>query len=202
MIVRAGILALSIAGAAALAANDTAPPPPLFTADPARSTLQFSFRQAGAISNGRFGRFTTEFRFDAGNLAASSLAVNVDVASLDTKDKERDELLRGADLFQVAKYPGATFRSASLSRRKDGSYEALGKLTIRGISSQVRLPLVVQITRRADLTIMTLRGTIVIRRLDYGVGQGDWKSTEWIDNHVAVRFDVRLTTAVAPANGK
>ena len=202
MIVRAGILALSIAGAAALAANDTAPPPPLFTADPARSTLQFSFRQAGAISNGRFGRFTTEFRFDAGNLAASSLAVNVDIASLDTKDKERDELLRGADLFQVAKYPGATFRSASLSRRKDGSYEALGKLTIRGISSQVRLPLVVQITRRADLTIMTLRGTIVIRRLDYGVGQGDWKSTEWIDNHVAVRFDVRLTTAVAPANGK
>jgi polyisoprenoid-binding protein YceI len=199
VIVRSSILALLITGNAALAANNTAAPPPLFTADPARSTLQFSFRQAGAISNGRFGRFTTEFRFDAGNLAASSLAVNVDIASLDTKDKERDELLRGADLFLVAKYPGATFRSATLSRRKDGSYEALGKLTIRGISRQLRLPLAIQLTRRADLTTMTLRGTTVIRRLDFGVGQGDWKSTEWVDNDVTVRFDVLLTTAPAPA---
>ena len=128
--------------------------------------------------------------------------MNVDVASLDTKDKERDELLRGADLFQVAKYPGATFRSASLSRRKDGNYEALGKLTIRGVSSQVRLPLAVKITRRADLTTMSLHGKTVIRRLDYGVGQGDWKSTEWVDNDVTIRFDVLLTTRAVPANGK
>lgn len=199
--VRAGILALSIAAATALAANSTAPPP-LFTADPARSSLQFSFRQAGAISNGRFGRFTTEFRFDAGNLAASSLAVNVDIASLDTKDKERDELLRGPELFLVARFPSASFQSTALSRRKEGNFEALGKLTIRGVSSQVRLPLAVKITRRADLTTMSLHGTTVIRRLDYGVGQGDWKSTEWVDNDVTIRFDVLLTTRAAPANGK
>jgi polyisoprenoid-binding protein YceI len=199
VIARGSILALLVAGTAALAANSAAAPPPLFTADPARSTLQFSFRQAGAISTGRFGRFTTGFRFDAGNLAASSLAVTVDLATLDTRDKERDELLRGADLFLVARFPSASFQSTALSRRKDGNYEALGKLTIRGISRQLRLPLAIQLTRRADLTTMSLRGTTVIRRLDFGVGQGDWKSTEWVDNDVTVRFDVLLTTASAPA---
>ncbi len=202
MTVRASILALWIAGSAALAANSNPAPPTLFKADPVQSSLRFSFRQAGAISTGRFGRFTIEFRFDAGNLAASSLAVNVDIASLDTSDPERDELLRGADLFQVAKYPGASFHSASLLRRKDGNYEAAGKLTIRGISRPVRLPLAIQVTRRINLTTMTLRGTTVIRRLDFGVGQGDWKSTEWVDNNVTVRFDVLLTATAVPATGK
>jgi polyisoprenoid-binding protein YceI len=199
---RACMLAVLLAGGAALAANKTAAPPALFTADPAHSTLQFSFRQAGAMNNGVFGRFTTDLRFDAGNLAASSLVADVVIASLDTQDKERDELLRGADLFSAARYPKASFRSAGLSRRKDGNYDAAGTLTIRGISRPVRLPLAIQVTRRADLTVMTLRGTIVIRRLDYGIGQGDWKSTEWVDNDVTVRFDVLLTAAVAPAAGK
>ena len=194
MIVRVSILALSIACTAALAANRIAAPPPLFTANRAHSTLQFSFRQAGAIARGTFGRFATEFRFDAGNLAASSLAVSVDIASLDTGDKERDELLRGAELFQAARYPSANFRSASLLRRRDGSYEALGKLTIRGVSRVVRLPLAIQVTRQAGLTTLTLRGAILVRRLDFGVGQGDWKSTEWVDNDVTIRFDVLLTT--------
>jgi polyisoprenoid-binding protein YceI len=190
--VRASILALWIAGSTGLAASSGPAPPPLFKADAARSTLRFSFRQAGAISTGRFGRFTTEFRFDASNLAASSLAVNVDIASLDTRDQERDDLLRGAELFQAAKYPGASFRSTSLLRRKDGSYEAPGKLTIRGISRPVRLPLAIQITHRADLTNMRLRGTTVIRRLDFGIGQGDWKSTEWVDNEVQIQYSLVL----------
>jgi polyisoprenoid-binding protein YceI len=198
---RAGILALWLAGGAAWAA-DTRPPPPLYRADPARSTLQFSFRQAGATSTGRFGRFTVEFRFDAGRLAASPLAATIDVASLDTSDRERDELLRGTDLFLVARYPTASFRSAGLQRRRDGTYEASGTLTIRGISRPLRLPLAIGIARRADLTTLTLRGTTVIRRLDFGVGQGDWKSTEWVDNDVTVRFEIVLTTAAAPATGK
>jgi polyisoprenoid-binding protein YceI len=198
---RAGIVALWLASSAAWAA-DAKPTPPLYRADPAGSTLQFSFRQAGAISTGRFGRFAVEFRFDAGKLAASSLAAKIDVASLDTGDRERDELLRGADLFLVARYPTASFRSTGLQRRRDGSYEATGTLTIRGISRPLRLPFAIETARRADLTTMTLRGTTVIRRLDFGVGQGDWKSTEWVDNDVTVRFDVLLTMAAAAATGK
>jgi polyisoprenoid-binding protein YceI len=64
------------------------------------------------------------------------------------------------------------------------------------------LPLAIQLTRRADPITMTLRGTTVIRRLDFGVGQGDWKSTEWVDNDVTIRFDVLLTTAATSATGK
>ena len=37
-----------------------------------------------------------------------------------------------------------------------------------------------------------LSGKTVVHRLDFGVGQGDWKSTEWVGNDVTVAYSVRL----------
>ncbi len=187
------IWALLVVCAPVLDADET------FKSDPARSSLQFLFRQAGAVSQGVFTKTATELRFDPTNLAASWLTVNVDVTSLDTKDKDRDDLLRGSDLFDVAKYPAASFRSTKLQRLKNGSYEAFGKLTIRGVTRDIRLPLTIQARRQAALTTLALRGAAIIRRLDYAIGQGDWKSTQWVDDNVTVKFDILLTTNMAPA---
>jgi len=40
-----------------------------------------------------------------------------------------------------------------------------------------------------------LKGQFAIRRLDFGVGQGDWKSTEWVANDVTISFALRLPQA-------
>ena len=66
----------------------------------------------------------------------------------------------------------------------------------------LRLPLVVRIVRRSDLTFINLTGSTMIRRLNFGVGQGDWKSTEWVDNEVTIRFDVLLTAVTPSAAGR
>jgi polyisoprenoid-binding protein YceI len=126
--------------------------------------------------------------YDEKNLAASSLNVRVDVASVDTQEPERDDMLKDADLFNAAKYPAATFTASSLAKRSDGSLEAVGKLTIRDVTRDVRLPLTLKPTPEG----FELSGKTTLRRLDYGVGQGELKATDSVGNDVKVEYAVSL----------
>ena len=122
------------------AAGTSSAAPPRYTQAPGGS-LTFSFMQAGAESHGSFRQFATELGYDEKNLAAGSLKVTVQIASLDTQDKDRDEALRGADLFDAKKYPTAQYTAGSFAKRADGGLEAVGKLTLRGVTRDLRMPL-------------------------------------------------------------
>src|ERR1700736_136068 len=115
---RARILAAGAMLLAAGAAGTTVAPS--YTLDVAKSTLEFTFVQAGAQNKGRFTKFNVNFSFADDDLAGSHLDVTVDVAALDTGDKERDDTLRDADLFNVAKFPQAHFAATQLGRTAAG----------------------------------------------------------------------------------
>jgi polyisoprenoid-binding protein YceI len=165
---------------------------PQYVADPARSTLAFEFVQAGAQSRGVFGKFSTTLLFDEKRPTASGLAVTVQIASVDTKDKDRDSTLQSADLFNSAKFPTATFVAQSLAKRADGGLEAVGKLTIRGVARDWRLPLTLKRGTEGGRPVIDLTGTTTLKRLQFGVGQGEWQSTEWVPDEVKVVYNVRL----------
>src|SRR5690349_15557193 len=93
-------------------------------------SLTFTFSQAGASNTGTFRQFATDLRYDADNLAASSLKVTVQVGSLATQDEERDGTLKSADLFDAQKYPTASYVAGSPAKSAGGGIEAVGKLTI------------------------------------------------------------------------
>ena len=172
-------------GAAATAAT------PHYALDPAKSSLEFTFMQAGAANKGHFARFQVAFDFSAENLAASRLDVTVEMSSVDTGDQERDETLRGADLFAVVKFLQAHFVASQINRTASG-YEAVGKLTIRGVTHDARVPFAFRTTTENGATVGYMTGKTSVRRLDYGVGQGDWKATDQVGNDVAVSFTLRL----------
>jgi polyisoprenoid-binding protein YceI len=190
------LLVLCIASSAAVVAAQTALP--RYLGDPTRSSLGFAFVQAGAESRGSFTRFNTELRYEDKSLATSGLAVTVQIGSIDTKDKERDDALKGADLFDVARFPTATFVANSLARRSDGRLEAVGKLTLRGVTRDLRLPLSLQVAQENGKRVADLKGETTLKRLQFGIGQGDWKSTEWVGDDVKVSYAVRLLGAPAP----
>jgi polyisoprenoid-binding protein YceI len=169
--------------------------PVQYTLDASRSLLRFSFTQAGASNTGRFGKLTVNMPFSADNLAASKLDVTVDVRTLDTGDKERDDTLRGGDLFDVARYPQAQFTATRLTAVGTSRYEAVGKLTIRGVTRDLKLPFVFQTKQEEGRSVGYMSGQLTLRRLDFGVGQGEWKSTEWVGNDVPVNFSLRLVPA-------
>ena len=167
---------------------------PHYVLDQPKSSLEFTFEQAGARNKGKFTRFPVSFDFSPDNLAGSRLEVTVEIGSVDTGDKERDDTLRSADLFAVAKFPKAHFIATEFAKTATG-YEAIGKLTIRDVTRDMRVPFSFRTATENGVAVGYMAGKTSIRRLDFGVGQGDWKATDQVGNDVAVSFALRLTAA-------
>ena len=162
-----------------------------FAADPAKSSLQFSFAQAGAQNTGKFSKFPVALDAAPDGSAVSKLDVTVDMTTLDSGDKERDDTLRGPDLFSVTKFPKAHFVATQITRTASG-FDALGKLTLRDVTRDQHVQFTLRTANEQGHPTLYLTGKTTIHRLDFGVGQGDWKSTEWVGADVTVSYNVRL----------
>lgn len=187
-------MALLTALALGPAAQDAAAVAMTWTVDPAHSQLTFHPRLAGGEFAGRFERFDATIRFDPADLAHSSLLVVVDLLGARTGDTDRDAALQGSDFFQTVRWPKGTFASTGIKSLGNGRFEATGKLTLRDVTRDVRVQF------RFDSTAPSggaarLVGSANVRRLEFGVGQGDWRSTEWLDDGVRVEFDLALRAA-------
>jgi polyisoprenoid-binding protein YceI len=162
-----------------------------FAADPAKSSLQFAFVQAGAQNTGKFSKFPVALDAAADGSAVSKLDVTVDMTTLDSGDKERDDTLRGTDLFSVTKFPQAHFVATQITKTASG-FDALGKLTLRDVTRDQHVQFTLRTVNEQGHPTLYLTGKTTIHRLDFGVGQGDWKSTEWVGADVTVSYNVRL----------
>ena len=191
------VLAVTVLAAGALSYAHAADAPALtshYTLDPAKSSLEFTFLQAGAKNTGRFPRFAVSLDCAAANPEGGRLEVTVEVAALDTGDKDRDDTLRSDDLFAVAKFPQAHFLSTRIVKTATG-YEAEGALTIRGVTRDAKVPFTFREANEGGAVVGYLTGKTLVRRLDFGVGRGEWKSTDQAGNDVTVSFALRLTVA-------
>ena len=112
--------------------------PGVWTLDMSHSEVGFSVRHAGISKvRGRFNEATAEARV-GDSLADSSLHASISTASFDSGDANRDAHVRGADFFDVEKYPEMTFRATGI--RGDGAdYVLTGDLTIRDVTKRVDL---------------------------------------------------------------
>ncbi|HWP94190.1 MAG TPA: YceI family protein [Gammaproteobacteria bacterium] len=153
------------------------------------SRLGFSAVQAGAPFEGTFRRFEARICFVPEALAASRFEVVVDVASVDTQAPDRDEALRAPEFFDVARFPHSRFTAGRFRQSGGNAYVAEGHLTIRDVTRPLELPFT--FVRAADGTAR-LAGQIVLRRLEYGVGRGEWADTTWIPDDVTVKFELKL----------
>jgi polyisoprenoid-binding protein YceI len=159
-----------------------------YTADPRQSRLDFTGVQAGAEFKGTFHKFSAAVDFAPDAPANSHIDVQIDLNSVDSQDKDRDTTIRGADIFDVAHSPTAHYVTRSVSKTSTG-YSAVGALTLRGVTKDVGINF--QFTPAP--TGAKLVGTAQLKRLDFGAGQGDWKSTEWVADAVKISFSLVLT---------
>jgi polyisoprenoid-binding protein YceI len=191
---RAGVLVLLTALALGPAAPDVRAAAIAWTVDPAHSQLTFYPRLAGGEFAGRFERFNATIRFDPADLEHSSLLVVVDLLGAHTGDTDRDTALQGSDFFQTTRWPKGTFTSTGIKSLGGGRYEATGKLTLRDANRDVRVQFRFDPAAPSG-SAAHMVGSSSVRRLEFGVGQGDWRSTEWLDDAVRVEFDLALRGA-------
>ncbi|RPI13387.1 MAG: YceI family protein [Lysobacterales bacterium] len=180
----------AITGALLLAASVAASGATAWDTDAARSQLGFTARLAGGEFDGRFARYAPAIAFDPQDLGGSRFEVTIETASAATGEADRDDALRGPDFFATGRWPQARFVAESFVAVGPGSYEARGRLTLRDVTRDVVVPF--RFETDASGRTARLTGTARIRRLDFGVGQGDWRSTEWLDDEVGIRFELVL----------
>lgn len=157
------------------------------------SSLGFVASQAGAGVNGNFESFQAEICFDPEQLEASTVAVEIDMNSVNSQSTDRDQTIRSADLFDVAQWPNARFEVTRFTAAGDNRYEAQATLTMRDASLDVVLPFQLEIADHPDEAGQLQAhavGELTVLRLDYGVGQGQWKDTSVVADEVVIRIDI------------
>lgn len=158
-----------------------------YAVQPAASTLGFAGTFQGAAFNGTFGQWTAAISYDAAHLAKSKFDVNVNLASAKTGDKDRDTALPGADFFNVAKFPQAHFVTTSF-HQAGAQVVAEGNLTLHGVTKPVALN--VTFKPQGSGAVMDVSGSV--KRLDFGVGGGDYADTTVIAADVKITAHLQL----------
>jgi polyisoprenoid-binding protein YceI len=128
------IAALLITGlSSAASANET------YRFDPSGSTIGFSVHQFLGTTHGKFTKFNGKIDVDRARPENSSVTAQIDVRSIDTRIKKRDDHLRSAQFFNVEKFPQMTFKSRSVKQTGAQSGDILGDLTIHGVTKPITL---------------------------------------------------------------
>jgi polyisoprenoid-binding protein YceI len=170
-----------ICGSVALAATQ-------WTVQPKESKLTFVGTALEAPFEGTFERFTADIKFDPQDLAGSRFDVKIDTTSANTRNEDRDGALKGDDFFAVKQYPTAHYVADHFTSKGGNKYSAAGKLTIRNVTRDVP----VEFTFETKNGSAWLKGSSQLQRLDFGVGQGEFKDTGQVANEVKVNFVLLL----------
>ncbi len=162
-----------------------------WVSDAQHGSLEFEFVQAGAATRGRFGQFAADIDFTPGAAPSGRFDVRIAVSSIDTQDKERNGQLLTAGLFDVARFAEARYMATRFSANA-GGYIAYGQLSLRGVTREVPLQFTYTAALPDGKSGPVLAGSATLKRLEFGVGEGEWKSTEWISDEVRVLFSLPL----------
>ena len=105
--------------------------------DPVHSFVEFSIKHMKiATVRGRFADISGTLVLNEQDIANSSIEVDIDAASIDTHNENRDRHLRSPDFFDVARYPTLHFRSTRITQTFD-DIMLVGDLTIHGVTHQI-----------------------------------------------------------------
>ena len=140
---------------------------------------------------GEFGKTEGTVVLDPADLTRSTVEATIDATTVDTRDAKRDEHLKGADFFEVAKFPKITFKSTKVEKAA-GGLKVTGDLTIKGVTKPVVLEVAGPSDEIKDPWGNTRRGlsaTTRINRKDFGVSYGPNAA---VSDEVAITIDAEL----------
>jgi len=155
---------------------------------PAQSEVAFTSRQMGVPVDGKFKTFSAQVAFDPAKPATSKIAFTVDTGSADISREANAEVVKPL-WFNVAAFPKATFTSSSIKRVDATKFEVAGKLSIKGVSSDVVFP----VTLAQNGATTTASGAFPIKRLTFRIGEKEWADTSMVADEVQVKFKIALT---------
>ncbi len=181
MIARLLLIAAYAAGLAPTGANAEA-------VVPGKSEIAFTVNQMGANFDGRFKAWKADVVFQPAALDKAKAIIDVDLASLDLASTDSEEEARGPLWFNTAKFPVAHFASTSFRNLGGDRYEIAGKLSLKGVTRELTIPIVV----KPDAGNRVAEGTFSLKRLEYRIGEGEWADPGTVADDIRVRVRIVL----------
>lgn len=164
-----------------------------YTVDPLHTSVGFEVWHLGiAKVQGRFTKKSGKLVIDANDITRSSVSFAIEVDSIDTAVAPRDQHLRSADFFDVAKYPEIRFESTRI-RKTERGYVADGRLTMKAVTKDVSIPFKVYGPIRdpwGGTRIGVVAEPITLNRQDFGIAYNDKlpDGTPAVGNEVTVHL--------------
>lgn len=150
------------------------------------STVTFGYKQMGVPLEGKFNKFEAQISFDPAKATQAQARIEINVASIDTGSAEANDEVVGKLWFNAKAFPSASFVSTGIKALGGNRYQATGKLTIKGKTMEVTTPVTFQANGNRGL----FDGTFAIKRLDYAIGEGEWKDVSAVADEIQIKFHV------------
>ncbi len=173
-----------------------------YTLDTAHSRVGFLARHAMVTKvRGLFTDFEGKIHLDADDPTRSRAEVTIQVASIDSQQPDRDNHLRGADFFDVERFPTISFTSTKVEALDQEHYRLTGDLTIRDVTRPVTLDL--ELTGSTPdpwgMFRVGFEGSVVVNRRDFGL---EWNMALdagglLVSEKVTIELDVALVRPTA-----
>lgn len=158
---------------------------PIWQIVPDKSSLTFTATQNDAPVTGEFKTFSGEIHFDPKQLESSYLKIIVDMNSVTTSYKDVEDTLKTSDWFNIKLFPQAIFTAKKFTAVENNRYKANGALTIRDKTLPIELDFTLD---EYSAEKAQAKGTATLQRTAFGVGQGEWASTEDVKDKVDINF--------------
>ena len=144
--------------------------PRVFRVDDNHTVLGFKASTLLFDVPGRFTHYKADIQGDPAAPEGAKVQIDIDAKSISTAIQARDEHLRSADFFDVAKYPKITFTSREV--RRDGDRVVVrGALSMHGVTRDLDLSFVsAEGLNGAGTRTWSYRATLPLDRLDFGLG--------------------------------
>jgi polyisoprenoid-binding protein YceI len=152
--------------------------------DTAKSSVIATTKQMNVPVDGTFRKFSAQLNFDPAKPTAGSANVSINTGSYDLGADDYNKQAQGKEWFDSATFPAATFVSSAIAPAGGNQYKITGKLTIKGKSQTVVVP----VTIAQQGATQTFDGSLPIKRTQFDVGTGEWKDTSVVADEVVIKF--------------
>ncbi|UUI05247.1 YceI family protein [Oceanobacillus jeddahense] len=168
--------------------------------DTAHSEVGFSVKHMMiSKAKGTFDNFDAQINADPEDLSNADIQVTIDVESINTRNKDRDDHLRSADFFDAENYPKITFIATDI-KKSDNNYEVTGDLTLKGTTKPVTLDVAFEGQSKDPMsgsTVAGFSGSTSINRKEFGL---TWNASletggVLVGEEVKINFELELQKA-------
>lgn len=157
-----------------------------------KSSIKFIASYDEVAFEGQFTKFSSEFIIHSHDFNNSHLKSTIDVTSVDTRSRDRDQALAEHDWFYFEKFPQANFISQSIKQIDDDQLQVQGTLTIRDQQKEIVFPMQWQTLENNQ---RQARAQISLDRRDFDIGIGEWIEDDTIGFDVIVTFNITYQIA-------